>query len=60
MTNDILRLRDALNRVTEESGLRQTLQRNSGAIRDSLTRCGEYRLPTRRGTIVIRSPKKTA
>ena len=60
MTNDILRLRDALNRGSEESHLRQQLEQNSGAIRESLTRSGEYRIPTRRGTIVIRSTKKTA
>lgn len=60
MTNDILRLRDALTRGSEEAFLRQELERNSTVIRESLSRSGEYRIPMGRGTIVIRSKKTTA
>lgn len=60
MTDNILRLRDALTRDRDESRLRERIAENSGAIRDALHRSGEYRLRTDRGTIVIRSSKTGA
>jgi hypothetical protein len=60
MTNDILRLRDALNRDSEETHFRDRLKQESGQIRRSLDNSGEYRVQTPKGTIVIRSAKRTA
>ena len=60
MTDNILRLRDALNRDRDDSRLRERLAQNSSAIQEALHRSGEYRLRTDRGTIVIRSVKPGA
>ena len=60
MTNDILRLRDALTRDSEDSRFREELTRDSGAIRNSLEKEGEYRVPTSSGTVLIRFAKKNA
>jgi len=60
MTNDILRLRDALTRDSEDSRFRDKLTRESAKIRESLSHSGEYRVRTPKGTIVIRSVKKSA
>lgn len=60
MTNDILRLRDALIRDSEETHFRDKIKRESGQIRSSLDNSGEYRVQTSKGTIVIRSSKRTA
>jgi hypothetical protein len=58
MTSDILRLRDALTRDSEESKLREALSEQSGNIRQSLRTAGVFRLQTPKGTIVIQSTKK--
>jgi hypothetical protein len=60
MTNNILRLRDAIVRDSEEGRFRDTITKDSGKIRDSLNRSGEYRVGTPKGTVVIRSVKKSA
>jgi hypothetical protein len=60
MTNDILRLRDALTRDSEDSRFREKLNQDSEKIRRSLSDSGEYRVQTPKGTILIRSTKKTA
>jgi hypothetical protein len=58
MTNDILRLRDALVRDSEDGRFRERLSKDSGAIRSSLNTTGEYRVSTPKGIILIRSLKK--
>ena len=60
MTNDILRLRDALVRESKDGRLQDKLTLDSKAIRQSLNTTGEYRMRTPQGTILIRSTKKTA
>jgi len=64
MTNDILRLSEALTRDTERSQFRDTLARNlasnSDKIRASLRQSGEYRISTTKGDVVIRSKQKVA
>jgi hypothetical protein len=60
MTNDILRLRDALTRDSEDSRVREKLTRDLGTIRNSLRDTGEYRVPTPNGTVLIRSEKRNA
>ena len=60
MTNDILRLRDALVRDSEDGRFRDKLTKDSVAIRRSLDTTGEYRVRTPQGTILIRSTKKSA
>lgn len=55
MTNDILRLRDALVRNSEFSQLRQELTRDLDKLRQSLKESGEYRILTRKGALIIRS-----
>jgi hypothetical protein len=60
MTNDIVRLRDALTRDSDETLFRDRLKQESGEIRRSLDDSGEYRVQTPKGTIVIRSVKRTA
>lgn len=60
MTNDIIRLRDALIRDNEDNLFRERLNRDSATIIQSLVNSGEYRVKTPKGTILIRSAKKTA
>jgi hypothetical protein len=60
MTNDILRLRDALVRDSEESKIRKELDDQFPKIRQSLGASGVYRFRTPKGTIVIQATKKTA
>jgi hypothetical protein len=60
MTNDILRLRDALVRDSEDGTFRERLAQDSVAIRRSLNTTGEYRVRTPKGTILIRATKKSA
>jgi len=60
MTNDILRLRDALIRDSGEAHFRDKIKQESGQIRSSLNQSGEYRIQTPKGTILIRSAKRTA
>ena len=60
MTNDIIRLCDALIRDNEDNRLRDRLNRDSAAISRSLVNYGEYRVETPKGTILIRSERKTA
>jgi hypothetical protein len=60
MTNDIIRLRDALIRDNEDNRFRETLNRDSVTMIESLVNSGEYRVKTPKGTIVIRSARKTA
>jgi hypothetical protein len=55
VTNDIIRLRDALIRDNEGSQFLERLRRDSGAIRKSLISSGEYRIKTPKGTILIQS-----
>jgi hypothetical protein len=60
MTNDIIRLRDALTRDSEDSRFRDRLKQESVTIRRSLDSSGEYRFVTPKGTILIRSAKRSA
>ncbi len=55
MTNDIIRLRDALTRDNDDALIRDRINRNSTEILSSLRESGEYRIQTPKGTILIRS-----